>query len=218
MALAQVFTITESEDGATIYVNDETGAYDAVSNVGGYGAPNTERADVALVILGNYKATAGDAALTFASHDPEDVTQFSVPNLTLDGYYQFKIYTVAKKTGAETPAEDDFVYDFDTDELQRWDGAAWVAAEDTELDDNDLANNTEDWPHIPALSMARNYLNKLRLLGSQSAKQTDLEAYLKSTEIVLYGVIALFGEGSYTTAQEEIEKYQSRVDTILELT
>lgn len=217
MALVQDFQITESTDGATIYISDETGEYDAVSNPTGYGAPNTERTAVALIILGWYKASSGDTALTFAAYDPEVVTQFSVPNLDTDGYYQFKIYTVDKFV-AQSPTLNTFVYEFTANQLQRGNGAAFVSATYSELDDNDVANNTEDWPHIPDLSRARNYLNKLLLIGSQSAKRTDLFAYLMQTELVYNGSIALFGEGSYTTAQEEIEKYQSRVDTILELT
>lgn len=218
MALVQRFTITESQDGSIIYVNDATGDYDVTSNPGGYGGPNTERSNVALIIIGDYKASAGDTELTFDAYDPEVVTQFSVSNLDTDGYYQFKIYTVDKYV-AQSPTLNTFVYNFTSNQLQRGNGSGFVSAEPEELEENDIANNTQDWPHIPDLSRARNYLNKLRLIGAaQSTKQTDLFAYLVQTEVVIYGVIALFGEGSYTTAQEEIEKYQSRVDTILELT
>lgn len=217
MALVQRFDITESQDGTIIYISDETGEYDASSNPGGYGGPNTARADVALIILGKYKASAGDTDLTFDAYDPEIVTEFSVSNLDTDGYYQFKVYTVDKYV-AQPPTLNTFVYEFTSNQLQRGNGAAFVSAEDEELEDNEIANNTKDWPHIPDLFRAKNYLHKLRLIGSQSTKQTDLAAYLQSTEIVIYGVISLFGEGSFTTAQEEIEKYQSRVDTILELT
>lgn len=217
MALVQVFTIRESEDGTIIYITDETGEYDAVSNPGGYGAPNTAREDVALIILGKYKASAGDVELTFDTYNPEDVTEFAVSNLDTDGYYQFKVYTVDKYV-AQPATLNTFVYEFSANELQRGDGATFVAAEYSELEDNDIANDTNDWPHIPDLSRAKNYINKLLLIGSQSTKRTDLQQYLIATEIMYNGGIALFAEGSYTTFQEEIEKYQSRVDTILELT
>lgn len=218
MALVQRFQITESQDGSTITISDETGTYDVVSNPTGYGGPNTVREDVALIILGKYKATAGDTELTFDAYDPETVTSFSVSNLDTDGYYQFKIYTVDKFV-AQPPTLNTFVYNFSSDQLQKGNGASFVSAEPEELEENDIANNTNDWPHIPDLFRAKNYLHKLRLIGPQSSvKQTDLAAYLVATEIVIYGVISLFGEGTFTTAQEEIEKYQSRVDTILELT
>lgn len=218
MALVQVFNITESEDGSTIYVSDETGTYDAISNPGGYGAPNTERSDVALIILGKYKATAGDTDLTPDAYDPEDVTQFVFSGLERDGYHQFLIYTVDKYV-AQPATLNTFVYEFSANQLQRGNGAAFVSAEDSELEDNDIANNTQDWPHIPDLFRAKNYLNKLLLINPYtSTKRTELKEFLVDTEIVSYGVIALFGEESYTTAQEQIEKYQSRVDTILELT
>lgn len=218
MALVQRFDETESQDGTTIFVSDETGEYDPTSNIGGYGAPNTPRDEVALIILGKYKASTGDTVLTPDTYDPEIVTEFSFPGLDTDGYYQFKIYTVDKYV-AQLPTLNSFVYDFTANQLLRGDGASFVSAEDSELEDNDIANNTEDWPHIPDLSRARNYLNKLLLIGSQSeVKKTDLEKFLIATEVMYYGGISLFGEGSFTTFQEEIEKYQSRVDTILELT
>ncbi len=218
MALVQVFTERESEDGTIIYITDETGEYDAISNPGGYGAPNTERSEVALIILGKYKASAGDVELTADTYNPEDVTEFAFSALEHDGYYQFKIYTVDKYV-AQTATLNTFVYEFTANELQRGDGAVFVAAEYSELESNDIANNTEDWPHIPQLSMARNYLNKLLLINPYTSTQrTELRGFLVDTEIVYHGGIALFAEGSYTTFQEEIEKYQSRVDTILELT
>ena len=217
MALVQRFEITESQDGTIIYVSDETGEYDAVSNPTGYGSPNTARTDVALIIIGKYKASTGDTELTFSTYDPEIVTEFVVPDLTKDGYYQFLIYTVDKFV-AQPPTLNTFVYNFLSNQLQRGDGAGFVSAINSELEDNDIANNTEDWPHIPDLSKARNYLNKLLLIGSQSTKKTDLQQFLISTEVMYYGGIALFAEGSYTLFQEKLEAYQSRVDTILELT
>lgn len=217
MALVQTYSISESSDGGTIYVNDTTGDY-SVTNTGGYGSPNTERTDVALIILGKYKASTGDTDLTFAAYDPEIVTQFSVSGLTLDGYYQFKVYTVDRYV-AQSPTLNTFVYDFSANQLQRGNGSSFVSAEYSELETYEAANTTKDWPHIPQLSRARNYLNKLLLIGTQqSVKKTDLQQYLISTEVMYYGGLALFTEGSYTTFQEEIEKYQSRVDTILELT
>lgn len=218
MALAQRFVVTDSQDGTTIYVSDETGTYDAVSNPGGYGAPNTERDQLALVILGRLKGSTADTELTPDAYDPESVTQFAFSGLTLDGYYQFKIYTVDKFV-AQPATLNTFVYDFTGNQLQRGNGATFVSAEDEELEDNDIANSTKAWPHIPDLSRSKNYLNKLLLINPYpSTRRSELREFLIDTEIVYYGVIALFGEGSYTTAQEQIEKYQSRVDTILELT
>lgn len=217
MALLQVFTIRENQGGSIIYIPDETGTYDAISNLGGYGTPNIERTDLALIILGKYKASTGDTDLTFDTYNPEVVTQFSVSDLTTDGYYQFKVYSVDRYV-AQPPTLNTFVYDFTTHALKRGNGSSFVTAVYSELEDNDIVNNTKDWPHIPSLSMARNYLNKLLLIGAQSAKKTDLQQFLIATEVMMFGGLSLFTEGSYTTFQEEIEKYQSRVDVILELT
>lgn len=217
MALSQTFAITEAQDGTTITISDTTGDY-SVTNTGGYGSPNTARTDVALIIIGKYKASTGDTDMTFSTYDPETVTAFVLPDLTLDGYYEFKIYTVDRFV-AQSPTLNTFVYDFTENRLERGDGAAFVAATYSELEDNDVANITKAWPHIPELSLAKSYLNELLLIGSNlSVKKTDLREYLITTNVVYNGVISFFGRGAYTTAQEEIEKYQSRVDTILELT
>lgn len=217
MALAQVFTISESQDGSVITISDGTGTYDAISNLGGYGSPNTARTDVALIALGKYKASNGDTALTLDTFNPETVTSFTVSNLTLDGYYQFKIYTIDRYI-AQPATLNTFVYDFTTHGLKRGNGTSFISATYQELEDNQVVNSTQDWPHIPDLFKARNYLVKLLLIGSQSTKKTDLQQFLISTEVMVYGGLSLFTEGSFTTFQEEIEKYQSRVDTILELT
>ncbi len=219
MALVQRFTITENQAGTITTISDATGAYDVTSNPTGYGAPNTERTNLALIIIGKYKASIGDTELTFDAYNPETVTSFTVSNLTLDGYYQYNVYPVPKSGTEPGDVLNTFRYDFATDQLERYNGATWIAAEYTELQTYSAANVANAWPHIPQLFKAKNYLNKLLLIGTQlSVKKTDLQQYLMATEIMVNGGISLFGEGSYTTFQEEIEKYQSRVDTILELT
>lgn len=218
MALVQVFQVTESQDGTIVYVNDETGDYDASSNTGGYGAPNTERTDLALIILGKYKASTGDTSFSFAAYDPEIVTQFSVTGLDTDGRHEYKVYSVPRSGTEGAAVLNKFRYDFSTNQLERYNGSTWVTAANADLETYEYTNTTVDWPHIPDLSKAIHYLNKLRLIGSQSAKDTDLKAFLDQSEVVKYGVISLFGEGSFADAQEAIEEYQSRVDTILELT
>lgn len=217
MALVQRFSVSQSEDASVIYLNDETGDYDASDNPGGYGTPNTARADLALIVLAAYKASTGDEELTPSTYDPESVEQWEYASNGKDGHFQFDVYPVAKKTGAETPSTNDFVYDFSGDQLQRWNGSAWVSAEDSELEDNDEAHTTVDYPILALMWIAFNNLNKLSISGCKSESKSDIQKYIMDTENMLNGVIALFAEGSYAQAQENIEKYQSRVDYLAAL-
>jgi len=217
MALQQVFTISESQDGETIYIDDDTGDYDVSTNPGGYGTPNPARADVALILIANYKSSTGDEAMTITSYDPESVTQFIITSADTDGHIEFDIYTIAKKTGAEVPATNDFVYDFSANQLERWNGSAWVSATTADLVTYDEVHTTLDYPHIPELWMAKNNLVKLYILGCKSTKRDDLFKMIVNTNTMIDGVLALFAEHSYSQAQENIENYQNIVDEILTL-
>lgn len=221
MALVQRYSASESSDGDIIYINDDTGEYDAVSNTGGYGAPNTERTDVALIAITKYKAESADVTITAEAYNPEDVTEFEYQGRSdsqYEGHYESKIYSVPRKTGAETPAEDDFVYDFDADQLERWNGAAWVSAVNSELEDNDWDHVTVDHPHIPNIWLAFNNVNKLLITGCKSVKRSDLEQDLMNLSVMLNGSIALFAEESYSAFQRSVEKYISKAVTLRDLT
>jgi len=218
MALNLQFTVEQSDDAATLYLIDSTGDYDASTNPGGYGGSNTARSDLALLAVATYKATSGDVDLVIAAYDPEVVTQFVITAEGSDGWTQFKVFPVARKTGSETPSTNDFVYDFTANQLQRWNGSSWVSATVSELVSNDKTHVTEDYPVLYDLWLAYNNLNKLIILGCATETKSDLHKYLVDTRVMLVGTIALFAEGSFSQAQKNIEKYQSRVDVLKSLT
>lgn len=214
MALSQIFQGTETQSGAIIYISDETGTYDVVSNPTGYGSPNTERSDLALIAITKYKATDGDVELTAEAYNPEVVTQFeyrSVGGTDREGHIEAKIYIVPKKTGGESPAANDFVYDFTGDQLERWNGSAWVSAANSELETYDWDHLTYDYIHVPNTYKAFNNVNKLLLMGAKSVRRTDLEDGLKELTVLINGSVALFAENSYAVFQEKIEKYLNRI-------
>lgn len=218
MALQQSFEFSESQDGTIIYLNDETGEYDAISNPGGYGAPNTERTDIALIVVLNYKDSDEDVEVDADTYDPEDVTQFQYPDLTEtgDGHYEAKVYSIDRKTGAETPAENDFVYDFSGNQLQRWNGSSWVSATSADLVTYDAAHDVVNHAHLKDLFSAFNHLNEL-LIGRRCDPSNDLFQYLLETSVMMNGSLSLFTGESFSEFQQNIERYQSRVDTILDL-
>lgn len=104
MALVLDFNIVQEEDGSLYTITDLTGAYDAVTNPGGWGLPNWQLSDVASAFVdlqimdqdGNFTSV-----LTLAEKDVFDLPNF--PNdsdgdiektvVLEDGYYK-AIYTV----------------------------------------------------------------------------------------------------------------------------
>ncbi len=216
MALQQNFSVSQSQSGSTLYPSDETGEY-SIDNTTGYGTPNTNREDIAIILIANRKPLSGDVELTPDSYDPETVQQWTITGQTTDGHIQLDFYSIDIKTGAETPTLNDFVYDATADELQRWSGSAWVAAENSELEDNDVTHITVDYPLITQMWLAFNNLNKLYISGCKTMNRNDLKAAISDTSAMINGTIALFAEGSFAQAQEGIEKYQSRVETLIAL-
>lgn len=82
--------VTASGDAMT--VTDVTGDYDASTNPTGYGAPNEERANLALFLRSFNKLTTGDVELVIDDNDsPNTVTEWSV-SLNKDGWDQTTIY------------------------------------------------------------------------------------------------------------------------------
>lgn len=217
MALQQSFEVSQNQLATIIYITDTTGTYDVSSNPGGYNTPNENRTDLALIMLATYKGSEADVDLTIDSYDPEDVTEWQVTDSPADGWHLFNVYSIAKKTGAETPVLNDFVYDFSGNHLQRWNGSSWVNVEYSELADNDVTHISVDYPVLSDLWSAFNLLNKLYIAGCKTMNRNDLKAAISDTSAMLNGTIALFAEGAFAQAQENIEKYQSRVDTILTL-
>jgi len=70
---------------------DNTGVYDAVDNPGGYGAPNPERAVLALYLYGyKHNKSSDDTPIIIDNTAPPTVTQWQIPMFT-DGYYYFKL-------------------------------------------------------------------------------------------------------------------------------
>lgn len=211
------FEVSENQGGTILYLDDNTGAYEATENPGGYGTPNTERTDLALIVIAKYKASDGSVSITADTYDPEVVTQWVFENdLQGDGHYEFNVYPVAKKA-AQPATLNTFVYDFTSNQLQRGNGSIFVAATYPELETYGHTHETVNHAHIPDLFSAFNRINELIIEGSDQKSRSDLKQCLMETSVMIYGSLSYFTEGNYTLFQENIEKYQSRVDEILEL-
>lgn len=121
MALDLKINITQADNGAFITLYDTTGAYDAGTNPGGYGAPNPATTDLNAATLqlykmnedGSYTSVYGPTSVYTAGVFPTDDTTYGL-DITLDledGYYK-AIYTVTD--GAVSPEENYSVTDYFT--------------------------------------------------------------------------------------------------------
>ena len=74
MALTLAFTVTQRGDNKLITVTDSTGVYDAGSNTGGWGTPNTALSaiDAANLTLGVTITTSDGTATTYTAIDLHD--------------------------------------------------------------------------------------------------------------------------------------------------
>lgn len=223
MALSQSFSTSENTLGTIIYVDDDTGLY-TINTTGGYGSPNTERTDLALIAFLEYKASTGDVVQTIQTYDPEVVTQFEWQGISANsnGWYQATIYTFNKKTGAETPSTGDYVYDFTADELQRWSGAAWVAIAEaswkTQIESDALTPTaTKNHMHLSGYYKAFNYMVKLIATGCSCRTVNELRSYRNEVKEQLDGFRIHFCEGSRTQAQLDAERYNDRIAELLAL-
>ena len=104
MALVLDFNIVQEEDGSFYTITDLTGAYDAVTNPGGWGLPNWQLTDVASAFVdlqimdedGNFTSvlTAGEKDVFDLPNFPNDSDGDIEKTVVLeDGYYK-AIYTV----------------------------------------------------------------------------------------------------------------------------
>lgn len=75
-------------EGTLLNLQDNTGLYDASDNPGGYGTPNPNKNEVAIILLANNKRQdEGDVQVTVQTYNPTVDYNYSV-ELYKDGWYQ----------------------------------------------------------------------------------------------------------------------------------
>lgn len=148
------YTATNA-DCTQFTITDNTGTYDINNNTGGYGAPNVDRADVALYLFG-YKYNEGEADTDITSilnnTDPENVTYWEVANSS-DGYYYFDAAAVNIWDIAATYVLDDLVF---------YQQELWKAT--TTSTGSAPSDVNSDWEAVPDLSAE---LDNTSLVGIQ---------------------------------------------------
>jgi len=162
------------QPGENIIIDDNTGNYDASTNLTGWGAPNLVRADTALLLLITYKGTKDDTIIAPLTFDPHAVTSFTVPASQGDGRYQSYMFAVPNKTGSEQ--EGDYAYDTTEKEVQQLTSGVWNSKTLTEL--IGIASVIQNLQEIPFTSNGSKSLNKV----SQSLLELELKGKTDCTE------------------------------------
>lgn len=107
MALALKISRTLiGDDGLTVTIADNTGTYNASTNPTGWGSPNPDRADFALILFVVEKASTGDVVITPtvytpSSGDETDVTVWSFTN-NIGGWYEYYMLAVKEWNASDT--------------------------------------------------------------------------------------------------------------------
>lgn len=196
--------------------DDGTGEHTFLSgvNLGGYGTPNPERSDIALVLVSMNKVSTGDVEKTIGQYDPESAANWVIDIDDADGVYETTLFALNKWTGAESAG--DVVYKVGTNEVLKFDGTIYsvltaeqLVAEDNPGIDSDrltdliVVNSTiiKNTLNKEVTEALRKYTQKLCDFETVFAKQNDYN-YVRT---LLEGGVLQFCRGNYTLAQENIE-------------
>lgn len=187
-------------------------------NIGGYGAPNPERSDVALILVSMIKHSTGDMQATIAAYDPESVANWTVSVDDQDGVYESTLFALNKKTGGESAG--DVVYSVADSQVQKYDGSVYtlLSAENLLLEENPgvdedlyrdyvVINSTviKNTLNKEVTDALRKYTQKLCDFETVFAKQNDYNF----VRTLLEGGVLQFCRGNYTLAQENIETLET---------
>lgn len=125
--MTEIIKIEDLEDvkGDRIWVTDKTGAYDASLNVGGYGAPNEERANLAILCYVRRIPLEGDN-IKMEQYGPEIIYNNSLPNteesewqvkIDRDSWYKISLIAIINSSAGLSTGQ--FYYDTATSEIKR---------------------------------------------------------------------------------------------------
>jgi hypothetical protein len=128
-------------DGSKLLFKDITAQYSAL-NTGGYGTPNQDRSDIALVFYATKVPFTGEPSIvststSFVDYNPLHTnsyqTVFELPYGKLsDGWYRY--YFVALQTENNSPNPDDIIYNPLTEQIEIFNGDEWIQLEEADFD------------------------------------------------------------------------------------
>ncbi len=108
-----------NEAGTELNLTDDTGLYDASDNPGGYGSPNPNKNEIAIILLANNKRQdEGDVLLTVQPYNPA-VDYNYVVEIYKDGWYQIKSFGLRLYSVNTSFAVTEATYDSASGEIRK---------------------------------------------------------------------------------------------------
>lgn len=212
-----------SNDCLTLIIDDQTGAYDAVSNPTGFGAPNPERVDMGLITFLVAKRSTGDEFITLALDDADPhVTVDWTATHGADTVYKAIMYGVDNWDSGVTYVLDEVVFN-DADNLfykslsasnlnktpasnpADWEATVVFADFETAIEVNAQANCFFDEFYIFENCNTEVCLNRKLLSANCACQDPCALGVHRKIQLKLEGALIHFGLTNYTKAQELLE-------------
>lgn len=212
-----------STDGKYLNLTDNTGLYNVSDNPGGYGTPNPNKNQVAVILLANNKRQdEGDVLLTVQPYNPT-VDYNYIVNIYKDGWYQIKSFGLRLYNLNTSFSITEAVYDSASGEIRKiltktgvgpyvytyqiitpsdLDSATVITSTESILNTLVLVSLTE------CLALAdKNFFNGAGPLTNTTVMVDDanFNQYLK-IDTYLKSINYSFGFGNYTQAQLKVEQ------------
>ena len=208
-------------DGSVFWITDDTGQYD-VNNLGGFGAPNEEIADICLFIFSEQIEDSGNTVVTVLSGQfATGLATFDhVFQLTLaeDGHYKTGMFSIPVSTdgvvtlAGATIVTDDIV--FYQGKVQKYNGATFDEITDFTLlyDEPNVAQVVRENLIYPDVMIARSALWKT-YRDKRIENCEDLSDELKEIQILdldIQGMEYDFRRGQLSTARVILEELKAK--------
>lgn len=223
-----------NDSGTELNLKDNTGLYVASdNNPTGYGGPNPNRTDIAIILLANNKRDPlgeGDVACTLQNYNPVVDEEFTV-NLYKDGWYQVKTFGLRLYNANTSFAISEAVYDVASQTIRKIftkSGTGPYAYTYSVIQPTDLLGNTVVILYESVLNALvleslckchaaanKNYFNNAGPITNTTVVSEDpnFNTYLK-IDAYLKTIKYSFGFSSYPEAQLKVEQAEKLCDCI----
>lgn len=214
-----------SSDGTTMTIVDSTGDYNVTTNPGGYGTPNPDRADIAIILRAFAKRISeDDIELDIASYDPENATEWEI-TLNKDGWQQIEAYGLRLYSVDTEFSIGELTYNAATDEifkiLTKSGSGPYTYTYDVvtidEVDEDDVTTAYSYVLNTLVLSLSdiclyksiKKYYDDLDItVKTNPCEDSNFGNYLK-IDTYLKTIAYDFAAGNYSNAQESVEQVEN---------
>lgn len=221
MALVLKTKTTRNQAGTELYIEflQATGVYAVTTNEGGFGTPNPDRNDLAILFWAEHKGTAEDVLVQAVAHDPSTVSSFTVAlTRAINGHLNIWLFAVPIFDVGDTYENGDVVWDNTNPEaaiIKKRVGGVWeTILIDDLFDEAEVVNKEINLFPVPEAEAFRNSLNADRIKAledkvNEKCPEEEYESARTSFDFVdgmLEAAVNDFCAGAYAEAQKKIDK------------